>query len=162
MTTKTDEENIAAIQHHVREYQEREATVTQPKTFRDLKPGDKVFVVEQLSRRSSGQKKTTETIVKIGRKFAYLESGYRERKFCLDTGHSVHGDNDHVRYNGFGFDVYLSESEYDVKQRQSDEKARLFERMVNRWGWFIELPPNVVREIHTLLDSIEGGESHGS
>lgn len=123
----------------------------QHKTLADVKVGDKVFVVHQRRRHSKDARSAFESVIRVGRKYAYLD-GYRERAFDLITGHSVHGKDDNARLNGYGFDVYISDEDYRRKELELSEKARLKRRIVDRWNRLIDLPPDTVSKIHDILD----------
>ena len=121
--------------------------------FRDLKVGDLVFVVHQ-HRRFQDRKQKTETlpIIKMGRKYGYIEKYGREAPFCLETGHSSHQESN-VRSNGYGFDVYLTEAEYHQEQHDLKERSRLQPRLVNSWGRLHDFRPEVIAKIHAILDA---------
>lgn len=126
-----------------------------PKTLRDLKVGDSVFVVHQRGRWDPAEYKTAvATVVKVGRLYAYIEQGvYSDLSpFCRDTGSSVHPGDGNVRSNNRGFDVHLSQQGYHESGQRSAEMARLTRRIIARMGDLIQLPPEVVTAIHKLLD----------
>lgn len=125
------------------------------RTLRDLKAGDIVFVVRQQRRRESTVYTSDEKVSRVGRKYGYIQRGYLEEKFDLETGISVHVADCNARANGFGFDVYITEDEYLVKKINDDQKSRLTTRLVTSFGGLVDLPPDVVNEIHGLLDDAE-------
>lgn len=131
--------------------------MTQPKTFRDLKAGDTVFVVYQQRRRDKSEPRTeNEIVTKVGTKYAYLDAGIVSRKaFDRKTGKSVHAGDFNARSNGFGFDVYLCELDYRTEQAEESEFARLNNRLRGRFGQTVDLPPAAVTEIHSVLDEFE-------
>jgi hypothetical protein len=123
-----------------------------PKTIRDLKVGDTVFVVWQCRRGQPEERTSTETIRKVGRKYAYIERYRREEAFFRDTGESWDGDS-RTRINGYGFDVYPCEADYRRKQFELAEKARLSSRLTDRWGRLVDLHPSIVDKLNDILDS---------
>lgn len=123
------------------------------KTFRNLKVGDTVFVVHQRRRGQTEERSEHMQVIRIGRKYAYVEKHNREEVFCLDTGNSVHKD-DTTRANGYGFDVYLCEDDYRTMQRDSTEFSRLQNRLLHPVHSYriIDLSPMIVTAIHEILD----------
>lgn len=102
-------------------------------SLKHLKPGDQVFVVHQRSRYQKETHTETLPVVRMGRKYGYVEKYGRESPFCLQTGYSVHNESN-VRVNGYGFDVYLSEADWQEEKRRDREKQRLKDRLVNNYG----------------------------
>tara|TARA_R110002096_G_scaffold66682_4_gene162259 strand:- start:6823 stop:7221 length:399 start_codon:yes stop_codon:yes gene_type:complete len=127
-------------------------------SFRDLKVGDTIFVVQQQDRWRTENNKPVETsfeiITKVGRKYAYFERGRLEYCFCLDSGVSIHKDNN-TRSNGYGFDVFHNLSEYNDKLHQEERFSLLSGRLMKRNGTIIDLDPVAVEAIHEILDEIE-------
>ena len=120
--------------------------------MKDIKKGDNVFVVSQRRPHSTVEPRTgMETVVRVGRKYGYIERYGQEVPFSLETGYSEHKDCN-ARRNGYGFDVYASEEEYRLKQHNAAEKDRLMKRIVGPWGKLIELPPDAVNEMNAILD----------
>ena len=120
--------------------------------MKDIKVGDSVFVVYQRRRHSTADPRTgIKTVVRVGRKYAYIERYHQEVPFSLQNGYSVHKDCN-ARNNRYGFDVYASEEEYRLKQHDAAEKDRLMKRIVGPWGKLIELPPDAVNELNAILD----------
>lgn len=128
-----------------------------PKTLRDLKVGDTVFVVQQASRGKTLRRCSTEVITKVGRKYGYFGGGNTwEQAFQLSTGASYHGIEGHcTRMNGYGFDVYLCEADYLKEQHDEAKADRLRVRLVDRLGRLVKLTPEVVTKIHAVLDEAE-------
>lgn len=123
--------------------------------FRDLKVGDTIFVVKQQDRWRTENDKPVETsfeiVTKVGRKYAYFERGRLEYCFCLDSGASIHKDNN-ARSNGYGFDVFHNLGEYNDKLHQEERFKLLSERLLGRNGRLIDLDPAIVESIHDTLD----------
>ena len=113
--------------------------------FEQLKVGDPVFVVPQSRHREA----KWETITKVGRKYAYLG----DERFYLTTGVSAHGECN-ARANKCGFDAYPSEDHYQQSKAEAYEAARLQNRLVESFGRLRKLPPNVVAQIHKILDNM--------
>lgn len=125
-----------------------------PETLADLKPGDEVFVVYQQRRHSTSQQRTEKCVIaRMGRQYGYLDIGRNnEAKFHLESGESWHKEWN-CRANGFGFDVYLREEDWLESTRQTKERKRLKERLVDRFGWILErIPPAAIDKIHKVLD----------
>lgn len=121
-------------------------------TLEDLKPGDTVFVVHQQYRSKEPRRTETRTIAKVGRKYATLESGWRnDELFNRKTGESHHGSDCNARANGHGFDVYRNEQDYIKAKHEAEEWGRLSARLVENWH-LVSLPPDVVEKIHAVLD----------
>ena len=119
-----------------------------------LEPGDSVFVVYQKQRHKSELRTETAVVTKVGRKYASIGEGWNEKKFDLETGASVHKPDSNARTNGFGFDVYMTEADYQAKVHVDSEFARLQERMLMRpMARLNKLSPEVVQKIHAILDS---------
>jgi hypothetical protein len=131
------------------------------KTLRDLKVGDMVFVIQQVGRnqKESDRRRATHTISKVGRDYGYFTSTYNhEYKFSLDTGHSYHKEGNE-RANGFGFDVYLTESAYEQELFEKEEFKRLVKRLRTTFGVIKTLPHEVVEGFHKILDTHNIGEN---
>lgn len=127
----------------------------------DLRVGDTVFVVYGLSswvaRRGDEPRTEIKEIVKKGRLYGYIEHYCSEAKFSLKTGWSVH-ENDNVRRNGFGFDVYATEDEYRQKIAGKKLRADLMERLwiqPHNAGKLQGAPVHVISAMHDLLDAHE-------
>lgn len=110
--------------------------MTKPKTIRELKVGDTIFVVQQRRRCSGDERVSTEVITKVGRKYAYFDFHRREMRFLRNSGESEHGTkwNLSIRANADGFDVYLCEEDYRRRQFAIAEKERL--RVTSMTGRF--------------------------
>jgi len=123
--------------------------------LRDLKVGDEVFVVHQRSRNQKERRQESGFVVRVGRKYAYIESKELHiAPVCRDTGCSVHvPDNNNARINGYGFDVYRNEAEYQRERTESSELKRLQDRLCARPYGIKALPPDVVADIHAVLDA---------
>ncbi len=122
-----------------------------PKTFRDLKVGDEVFVVDQMPRNQDGGRSRTQTVTKVGTKFAYVKRSWGEEPFCRKTGESHHKEWN-TRANGYGFDVYLCEDDYRRKVFESSDRAKLKKRLLVSYGEIVDLPPEVVAKLNSVLD----------
>ena len=118
----------------------------------DCKAGDNVFVVPQ-ERRYSAETPFVTTIIRVGRKYAYILRYGRESPFCRNTGESAHSELN-VRFNRLGFDVYVNEEEFTYKQAAIAEHKRLSERLLNI-GRLRQLDPITVKKIHRALDEME-------
>lgn len=123
------------------------------RTLSDVKAGDMVLVVYQTRRRETQRTTRYETVTRVGRKYGYLGNYHEGKKFDLTTGQSVHNKDCNARENAMGFDVYLSESDYVAEQFAEKQKQRLQTRLVMSWGRIVDLPPEVVNEIHGILDA---------
>ena len=126
------------------------------RTLSDVKVGDVVFVAYQVRRRESQRVARPETVARVGRKYGYLSTEFRdEKKFDLETGVSVHDKDCNARANGMGFDVYRSEDDYIIEQFNDNQRKRLQSRLVTSFGRIVDLPPDVVNELHGILDNAE-------
>ena len=120
--------------------------------FSQMKVGDTVFVVDQLRRGMKHRPSETKTVIRIGRKYAYLDKYGSEAPFFIEDGKSAHKEYN-TRANGYGFDVYISEDEYIQEQLNIESFDRLKERLIKYPGSLHVLPSNVVCEIHKILDA---------
>ena len=131
-----------------------------------IKVGDEVFVVDQESRwtSSTNRNKGYGTITKIGRKYATMDVLYdghthpqRDCRFHLSNGQSFDKDGT-SRSNGYGFDVYWTESCWKKFVRYESELKRLNDRLKSgSYSGYFTLPreaciPSAVQEIHEVLD----------
>jgi hypothetical protein len=114
-----------------------------------LKTGEKVFVVPQVTRYRTGEPFYTE-VTRVGKKYGYILRYGCERPFDLLTGASHHKENND-RINGFGFDVYKSEDEYNKEQKVASDYADLKSRLRGNYD-FPKLPPEVVDKITAILN----------
>lgn len=134
----------------------KEDLVKQKEGLAGLKVGDPVFVVWQRRRGDTEERSGFETVVRVGRKYAYIKR-YRYgdvEPFCRKTGCSVHNRDCNARANGYGFDVYLNEEAYRKEQFDIAERIRLQRRLVHQhWHRLVDLSPEVVNRIHVVLDS---------
>jgi hypothetical protein len=121
--------------------------------FENIKVGDLVFVVHQQKRFETERRSEIKTVLRVGRKFAFITMYGKEHPFCLATGRSVHKPDSNARVNGFGFDVYLDREEYELEDFNYSEKKRLEGRICRRFGSIIDLSPEAVRKIHDVLDA---------
>ena len=120
--------------------------------LRDIKAGDTVFVVHQNQRRKSERCTETVSVSRVGLKYGYVAVGYHgECPFDRKTGESHHKEW-YSRANGFGFDVYHNEQEYQREQRAIERHAELSKRLVGRNGRLIDLSPEAVIRIDDVLD----------
>lgn len=124
--------------------------------LRDLGVGDTIFVANQNSRWEKRQdlprETSTQTITRVGRKYAYFQDGREEKKFDRKTGVSWHSPDSNARANGYGFDVYLDEQTYAKTLHEQAEAKRLQTRLVGSFGQIYELSPSAVQRIHQILD----------
>jgi len=125
--------------------------MTKPKTLKDLKVGDDVFVVYPASRYRE-EATSSEVVTRVGRKFAYIDSRRDQLPFCRETGRSHHKCCT-VRANGGGFDVWLSERDYRKHVFNFEEKRRLNKRLVGSFGQLVDLAPEIVDKFNDILDS---------
>ncbi len=121
-------------------------------TLSDLKAGDRVFVVWQRRRGQAEERAGIETVVRVGRKYAYIKEYSQEAAFCRKTGCSVHDRDSNARANGYGFDVYLREEDYRKEQFDAKEKQRLEKRIVGSFGRLVNLRPEIVDKFNDILD----------
>lgn len=123
-------------------------------SLRDLKVGDEVFVVNQKRRHGDVRSTTNAKIVRVGRKYAYIKPyGHAELPFCRESGCSVHTDDSNARVNGFGFDVYRSQADYEAEELAAAEFLRLQARICSPFNGLRKLPPGIVFDIHAVLDA---------
>lgn len=124
--------------------------------LKDLKVGDKVFVVWQRDRyqqrNNTPHKTAVELITMVGRKYAYIKQGSFDTPFDKSTGVSQHDPNQNARQNGFGFDVYHTESDWMKEQHEYHEYKRLKLRLNVSDMHFIKLKPETVEQLHKVLD----------
>ena len=91
--------------------------------FKNLKAGDKVFVVRQQGRyQNEPNKGKLLDVAKVGRSYGYLENSWLS-KFHLDNGYSF--DEHNARANGSGFNVYIDEQDYLVETENNKTLAAL-------------------------------------
>lgn len=138
---------------------------TQPQAkFKNLKPGDKVFVVYQRStwqtRNDVPVKTEWAEVIKTGRTYGAIERYGRPAQFLLSNGQSWHGaHNGTARCNGQGFDVYASEQEYLDKEEDRRSRIRLAERLgiqaVTERSWINIAPIDLVLKFHAAIDDYE-------
>lgn len=125
------------------------------KTLRGLKPGDTVYVVHQAKQRETDRRVEAVPVVKIGRKYGYVAHRIGDQgKFSLDTGESCHDPNHNARVNGYGFDVYLREEDWQLdlyELRRFRELALLLCGPCDHRS-LKPLPPHVVEAIHAILE----------
>ena len=125
------------------------------KTFKDLKPGDEVYVVRQRSRWSSPSEPEYRPVTKIGRQYGYVQmSAYASEKFCLTSGASVHIPNHNQRTNGYGFDVFLSKEHYEEWRYAEETVNKCRTRMYKFFGGLgtPDLPLAAAEEILAVFD----------
>jgi len=123
-------------------------------SFKHIKPGDSVFVVYQKRRGQSEIKTCMAEVAKVGRKFGYLQVGYAEQKFCLDTGKSQHPEDCNARSNGYGFDVYQDEEHFRAVEAADSNRRRLPVRLVDNWGRILNrINDETIADIHAILDA---------
>jgi hypothetical protein len=138
-----------------------------PKSLRDLRPGDEVFVV--WGRRYEPDNKIRETISRVGREYGYIQKWRQDYRFSLDTGRSVDQKNSNARVNGRGFEVYLTEEAYRKKEYAEAEVKRLAGRLGfgHTFGYsdaqrvFGRLHPDTISAIHAQLDLDETRKEKG-
>ena len=126
--------------------------------FKDIKVGDDVFVVEQLSRYAERHNESPKTyrgeVVRVGRKYGSVKYGkYGTRcKFRLENGHSHHDSDCNARANGLGFNVYRTQSDYERELYAKDLHERLSKRLVDRFSGLVPLPLSTLEAIEQLLN----------
>lgn len=114
------------------------------------KQGQQVYVVHR-KRRHGGGGQSHMDVLRVGTKYCYLLIHGREHPFDWRTGFSVHKESN-ARANGFGFDVYDSQDDYDKQQRAISQARRLQKRMVGAFGQVKFLAAECVDKIHAVLD----------
>jgi hypothetical protein len=122
--------------------------------FKYLKAGKYVFVVHQRRRGQEANKTELREVVKVGRKYGYIEMHGLAVPFSRETGESVHHPDSNARGNSRGFDVYMFEQEWLQQENDRKEHRRLAERIVSPYSGrhIVELQPTVVAAIHKILD----------
>ena len=128
--------------------------------LRELKVGDTVFIVPQKRRHCERESGFEGIVSAVGRKYATAKntSGQwiREFTFHRDSGCSKEDPNSNARVNGYGFDVYSSESDYNIKLHQSQRMASLLNRLdCGYQSKARKLTPEAVEAIHSILDQHE-------
>ncbi len=125
--------------------------------LRDVKVGDTVWIVPQKRRHSSQDPGFSATVSNVARKYAFAyridDKWMKPYWFHRESGASKEEKDSNARANGFGFDVYHSESEY-LKELQAANEKEAFVRRLDR-GFSCEirkLPPEAVREITAIFD----------
>lgn len=123
-------------------------------TFKNLKPGDRVYIVPRARR--SGKPHLVE-VIKVGRKYGCINEGFYDEPFDLLTGQSVHSKDSKARANGYGFDVWLSEEAYETHIATIEASTRLVIRLkALRRGEYSNMldkaPPELVADLHAVLD----------
>ena len=114
------------------------------KTFKDLKPGDEVYVVWQESRYRNPYPPETVSIVKLGRQYGYIKLlGWSDSRFSLSDGK---GDG--------SFDVFLSKEHYDEWKHAQDTISKAFSVCRKFFGDFGRpvLPLAAAEEILAIFD----------
>lgn len=126
--------------------------------FEGLCVGDAVFVVPLLpkifpQKRGPRSFAGLQRVVKMGRKYGYIQGDSEPTPFRLDNGESPDGNN--TRSNGYGFDVYPSEAAYLECKEERAQKARLKKRLEDGWrGIDLEgIRHHAVMNIHAILDA---------
>lgn len=122
--------------------------------FKYLKPGDQVYIVPK-ARRSSGPHFAE--VVKVGRKYGYVLTGWRSEPFDLATGQSVHTNDSNARYNGLGFDIWPSKEAHETHVAKIEANTRLKTRLDalrrNQYSSMLDhAPPELVADLHAVLD----------
>jgi hypothetical protein len=123
-------------------------------SFKHLKAGNQVYVVPQ--RRQSSKPSFVE-VIKVGRKYGYINQYGRQEPFDLLTGQSVHNDDSNARMNGWGFDVWPSEEAYRAHIATIEANIRLAKRLKalyhSQYGSMLDkASPELVADLHTVLD----------
>lgn len=120
--------------------------------FEGLCVGDAVFLVPQ--QRGPRSLAGLRPVVKMGRKYGYIQGYSEPLPFRLDNGESPSYDHN-TRANGFGFDVYPSEAVYLEKKEALTQKERLKKRISAAFGGVdIErIRHHAVMNIHAILDA---------
>lgn len=119
--------------------------------FDGLCVGDTVFIVPQ--KRGPQSIAGLQKVIKIGRKYGYVQGYHDSVPFRLDNGES-HSDDYRTRSNGYGFDVYFSEADYLAKKEAREQFARLCNRLyANTWKDIIGMSPQAVMSMHAILDA---------
>lgn len=121
------------------------------KKFGHLKVGDTVYVVDQDGRYTKGEKYEAQ-IVKMGNKYGYISENGTENKFCLETGCSYHGFDSNARYNGHGFDVYLSKSEHEEYLAYLENLEKVKNLLVGNFGNIKNISPEKAAKILEILE----------
>lgn len=114
-----------------------------------------MFVVHQLRREKTEHRTETIAVEKVGNKYGYVSSRLGEQgKFSLDTGESCHDPTRPARANGYGFDVYLREEDWQREQYESRRFRELALLLCGPWNHHSlkPLPANVVEAIHAILE----------
>jgi len=124
--------------------------MTKAHPLASLKSGDLVLLVEQSHRGRKG-KKYWEEVLSIGRKYGYILRRGKEKRFDLNTGQSVHKDGND-RENGFGFDIYLSEEEYDQHSENQTRKKSLQRRIKALHNNRFDYSPEAIADVLAVLD----------
>jgi hypothetical protein len=124
--------------------------------LRDVKVGDAVFVVPQKQRHGNQEPGFIAVVSKVARKYAIANHNKgnwnRIYEFVRESGASKESPDSNLRVNGFGFDVYHSESEFFEAQRRHQIRTSLPGRIVDRWGRMKIMPHACIERIHAILN----------
>jgi hypothetical protein len=124
--------------------------------LRDVKVGEAVFVVPQKRRHGNQEPGFIAVVSNVARKYATAshDEGNWNRiyEFVRESGASKEGPDSNARVNGFGFDVYHSESEFLEAQRQHQIRTSLPGRIIDRWGRLQIMPIACAEQIHAILN----------
>lgn len=123
--------------------------------YKQLKPGDQVFVVWQKQRFQRQQVMGTVPVAKVGKKFGYITKFADSAPFCLETGRSHHKCTN-ARANGYAFDVYSNKEEYLALVNKEAEADRLRTRLLQPYSYrFVPMSHECVMQLHAVLDQHE-------
>jgi hypothetical protein len=123
-------------------------------SFKHLKAGDEVYLVHQSKRLNPAG---YIEVVRVGRKYGYIERYGRPEPFDLFTGRSVHGADSNARSNGHGFDVWPSEEAYRAHIVTIEANIRLVKRLKalchGQYSSTLDkASPELVADLHAVLD----------
>ena len=125
-------------------------------SLKRLRPGDQVYVVPQASRHVKPEPFWSD-VLQIGTKYGYILRYGCKAPFDLLSGESVHNKDCNARFNGLGFDVWLSKEAYDAHIATIEASIRLVTRLrsLQRGSYSDRLDkatPELVADLHEVLD----------
>lgn len=124
--------------------------------LRDVQVGDTVWIVPQKRRHGNQEPGFIAVVSNVARKYATAKhdegNWNRAYEFVRENGNSKETPDSNTRVNGYGFDVYHSECEVMEKERQSQIRNSLPDRLVDRWSRLKKMPIACVEQIHRILN----------
>lgn len=115
--------------------------------LRKLKAGDEVFAVF-ANALGKGDHGYCVKVVRIGRKWAYIERFNREMAFDPETGKCKSDSYPE-------FDVFNDRTEYDRMRYEAQVRIRLRKRLCTSFATLVVMPTECVDKLHRVLDEFK-------